>query len=74
MKEWGYKKNIPIHAMQWIAAEDAKRALEGKDTAFFYDGTHVTAKRIEKFRRRRVREVPYSICEFTSARHCSLLA
>ncbi|KFY71056.1 hypothetical protein V499_08708 [Pseudogymnoascus sp. VKM F-103] len=58
MKEWGWHKNIPQCDMQWIVAKGTKRALEGKDTDYFYGETQVTARKIENFKRRNTAEVP----------------
>lgn len=64
LKEWGYNKNMTTPDMQWIVAKGKKRALEGKYTTFFHGVTHVTAQRIENFKRRKMREVSASARKF----------
>lgn len=68
-KEWGWHKNIPQGDMQWIVAKGTKRAQEGKDTAYFYGETQVTARKIENFKRRKTAEVPDNMRELFYSYH-----
>ncbi|KAL1636722.1 hypothetical protein SLS58_009639 [Diplodia intermedia] len=55
LKEWGVEKNISSAKMRFMAEKAAKRkAQEGKETIFAWQGRRVAAQRIERYRRRRV--------------------
>lgn len=54
LKQWGFKKNLSATNMQFIVAKSTKRHREeGKETIFFHKGSHITANRIEAFKKRR---------------------
>jgi len=57
LKGWGFKKNISSHDMQVVVAKGKKRAWEGKDTDFYHRTAQIPTDRIERFKRRKAREV-----------------
>jgi len=63
IKEWGYQKNVKAHDMQWIIAKRTERALEGKDTNFFFGSLPVTTEQIDNAERRKTTKRPLRICE-----------
>ncbi|KAN0099382.1 hypothetical protein V8E51_013157 [Hyaloscypha variabilis] len=58
LKEWGFVKNLPSPAWQFILYKETELAKEGKVTVFYYGGHEVTRERINKFKSREPREVP----------------
>jgi hypothetical protein len=43
--------------MQFVVSKEEERALQGKDTVFYYGGTEITYKRIQNFKSRRSKAV-----------------
>jgi hypothetical protein len=59
LKVWDVKKNLSKKDMRFIVAKAERSALdEGKHMEFFYGGTRITTKRIEKFKSRETGGVP----------------
>jgi hypothetical protein len=74
VKEWRFNKNIKSEDMKCMVEKGRKRALDGKQTEFFHEGTRVSTKKMENFKRRRMGEKFPEVGRSYSAKHFSHLS
>jgi hypothetical protein len=69
LKEWGFEKYLSRSDMAVIAAKANKRYREeSRETVFYHGETRISKERLDNFKRRRISEHDYVLCDASELR------